>query len=69
MCICLLRFIGQEGIARGDGELQNMEHGVEHGAAEDAREEREASVGGHGGEHHARDHHQGRQCLAAAAQE
>jgi len=55
--ICILRFMGEEGIARGSEELQYMEQGVEHGAEEDAREEREASVKGKGGGHHANEQH------------
>ena len=66
VCVCLLRFIGEEGIAREKEELQIMEHGVEQEAVKDAREEREASVESSGG-HHAKEQRKACQHLAAAA--
>ena len=66
LCVCLLRFIGEEGIAREKEELQIMEHGVEQEAVKDAREEREASVESSGG-HHAKEQRKACQHLAAAA--
>ena len=49
--ICILRFMGEEGIARGGDELQCKEQGVRiHGAC--AREEREAGARPHGMIHH-----------------
>ena len=49
--ICVLRFMGEEGIARGGDELQCKEQGVRiHGAC--AREEREAGARPHGMIHH-----------------
>ena len=60
--ICILRFMGEEGIARGGDELQYEEQGVmNHGAC--AREEREA--GARSIEKH---HHEEKAEVSAAAQ-
>ena len=49
--ICILRIIGEDGMARGGDELQDMKQGVmAHEAC--AREEREEGARSHGGVHH-----------------
>ena len=51
LCVCILRFMGEEGIARGSEELKQLEQDevIMH---MDAREEREA-----GGQHERENHH------------
>ena len=42
--VCILRFIGEEGVAQEKEELQHKEHGVVVIHEDDVREEREADV-------------------------
>ena len=52
--VCMIRFIGEDGIARGSKELlQQGEQGMEQIQAKDAREEREAGIRGEEGGLHA----------------
>ena len=47
--VCIIRFVGEGGIARGSKELmQQGEQGLEQIQAKDAREEREAGIRGEG---------------------